>query len=125
MDRDRLESLVKHLEFAPVECDGMARLVATVLVQHNIQYQGMVGSIVPKGFDFSIPHFWVQVGDLIIDYRAQIWLGNNDDVPHGVVFADKFEDIYSGKPCLIEPLPAALFRIMTIPLPDISANWCP
>lgn len=78
-----LEDLVKHLEYAPVECDGMARLVATVLTQHKVAYQGMAGTITPKGCDYTIPHFWVQVGELVIDYRAQMWLGDGKDIPTG------------------------------------------
>lgn len=117
MDAMELERLVGHLANAPVECDGMARLVVTVLEKHNIPYQAMLGEIVPTGLTCSIPHFWVQVGDLIIDYRARMWLGESDQVPDGVVNLADFEHLYQGRPIHLEPLPAVMFEIMRAPFP--------
>ena len=122
MDATHLQALVKHLEFAPVECDGMSRLVATVLSQQGIPFQGMVGSIVPKDTNYRIPHFWVQVGDLVIDYRAQMWLGDASDVPHGVVRAEDYPGIYEGEPFHLEALPESLFQIMKMPFPTELRN---
>jgi hypothetical protein len=118
--QDRLKTLVEHLENAPVECDGMARLVATVLAQNNIAYQGMAGSITPKGCDFSIPHFWVQVGEFVIDYRAQMWLGDDKSIPHGVVRREDFYEIYQGEPFNLTPLSATLYQIMKMPFPVLG-----
>lgn len=122
MQPARLDALVRHLENAPVECDGMARLVATVLSQHKIPYTGMVGRITPKGCDYSIPHFWVQVEDLVIDYRAQMWLGMADGIPHGVVKASDYPDLYKGEPFQLNPLPKVLFDIMKMPFPASLRN---
>ncbi|MDT8924829.1 hypothetical protein RBE51_18725 [Pseudomonas taiwanensis] len=117
-----LEDLVKHLEYAPVECDGMARLVATVLTHHNVAYQGMAGSITPRGCDYTIPHFWVQVGDLVIDYRAQMWLGDGKDIPHGVVKLSDYAALYQGEPFQLDPLSATLYEIMKMPFPIEMRN---
>lgn len=122
MRAQALEDLIKHLECAPVECDGMARLVATVLTQHQIAYQGMAGAITPKGCDYTIPHFWVQVGDLVIDYRAQMWLGNGEGIPHGVIKLADFAEFYQGEPFELSPLSATLFEIMKMPFPAKMRN---
>jgi hypothetical protein len=39
----RLQALLDPLAKSPVECDGMTQLVATVLAENGIAYQGYCG----------------------------------------------------------------------------------
>lgn len=115
--QQRLEALLSHLDDKPVECDGMSSLVATLLHRNGIAYQGMCGQIVPKQLGSPIPHVWVEVGELVVDFRARMWMGDLPDVPHGVFLKADHPDLYRGNPVEIEPLPDFLFQILQIPFP--------
>ena len=85
-----LRELLDELDEANAECDGVTRLVSTV-----------------------DRHFWVECGALRIDYRARMWLGDDDCVPHGVHSPDQYPLIaYAGKPVYMEPLSDPLFSII-------------
>lgn len=109
-----LRSLLDSLDAAGVECDGMTRLVCTVLANAGIEHQAYVGSL-QLDSGATIPHLWVEVGDVLIDYRARMWLGNTADVPHGVVLKGDLCISYSGQPIDVPPLSAALFTILALP----------
>jgi len=115
--QQRLEALLSHLDDKPVECDGMSSLVATLLHRNGINYQGMCGQIIPKHLGSPIPHVWIEVGGLVVDYRARMWMGNEQEVPHGVFPKTDYPDLYRGNPVGIEPLPDFLFEILQIPFP--------
>lgn len=117
MDALKLSSLLDPLDTAPVECDGMSSLVATLLTQQGIQYQGMAGAIQPAGHSGVIPHFWIEVGDLVIDYRARMWLGDKPDIPHGVFIKADHAQRYQGTPVQLDPLPDFIFQMLKMPFP--------
>lgn len=117
MDALKLSVLLDPLDSAPVECDGMSSLVATLLSKDGVQYQGMAGSIQPAGHSGVIPHFWIEVGDLVIDYRARMWLGDNPQIPHGVFCKADHALRYQGTPVEISPLPEFIFQMLKMPFP--------
>lgn len=114
-----LRELLYHLDAAPVECDGMARLITTVLQEHSIDHQVMVGSVTLNGNVIPL-HYWVMVGDLTIDYRARMWLGESALVPHGIFRQDACAARYQGEPVQMDALSPALVAIMTTPMPSLE-----
>ncbi len=109
-----------------LECDGMTNVLHYYLTQAGIDhavYQGYVIEDGPAGEGITW-HMWVtaqtQEGPAIIDYRAQMWLGEREAVPRGVFLPEHYPTIqYHGDP--IEPLvlPAGLIQFM-IERPDIE-----
>jgi hypothetical protein len=117
LDALKLSLLLDPLDSAPVECDGMSSLVATLLSKEGVQYQGMSGSIQPTGQSGVIPHFWIEVDDLVIDYRARMWLGDHPEIPHGVFSKADHAQRYQGTPVQINPLPEFIFQMLKMPFP--------
>lgn len=110
-----LRALLDPLDAAPVECDGMARLVVTRLAEAGIEYRVFLGRL-SLGERVVQPHFWVEVGPWRIDYRAAMWLGSGPDVPHGIVpLAGPCE--YVGQLIQLDPLPSWLFDLLFQPFP--------
>ncbi len=115
-----LRALLDPLDAAPVECDGMARLVVTRLVEAGIEHRAFLGWLA-LGERVVQPHFWVEVGPWRIDYRAAMWLGGGPDVPHGIVPLDG-PCQYVGRPIVLAPLPPALFELLSQP-PSWPETW--
>jgi hypothetical protein len=111
-----LRELLNDLDAAPVECDGMVRLITTRLQERGVEHRVMVGSVVLN--DDSIPlHYWVEVGDLTIDYRARMWLGDGPLVPHGIFRQDTCAARYRGEQTPMEALSPAVVSILMMPMP--------
>jgi hypothetical protein len=115
---ERLRALLDPLDSADVECDGMARLVCTVLSREQIEHSSFVGQLQLDG-QMVRPHFWVEVGPVLIDYRARMWLGERDDVPHGVCLKSEIAAVCDGELYPINPLPAHVFQLLALPRPEI------
>ena len=110
-----IESLLDPYDSSQTECDGMTRICHTILSRHYIEHQPMMGTLQFDG-QRMYHHFWIDLpsGERI-DYRARMWLGNSDRVPHGVFQPENFPDvIYEGKPIELELLPPVLLEIMTV-----------
>ncbi len=113
-DRQKIQLLLDPYKKSPVECDGMVRLCSTILYQHDIEHQPMVGTL-SKGERTISPHFWLDLpsGERI-DYRARMWLGNSESVPHGIFVPSEYPQVnYKGNSIKLEPLPQFLFEILT------------
>ena len=105
---------LNRLDGLPVECDGMTRLVVTLLERHQQPFQAFYGAVTVGESRFE-HHFWVVTEGCIIDYRARMWLG--DDAPHGVFSLKEFGHCYSGEPVVVSPLSPALEAILKLPIP--------
>lgn len=111
-----LTDLLAPLDEAPVECDGMCRLIATQLFNSGIPYQAKYGTLTLQGRIVST-HFWIEVGPYLIDFRARMWLGDSHEVPHGVFPRMKFPTaVYAGADVEMPPLSPELFTILCIPI---------
>lgn len=106
---EALKSTLRKYDKCQLECDGLTRVLHTVLYRLNYPHTVMVGSITLEYIRFS-PHFWIELPDgRKVDYRARMWLGRK--APHGI-----FEQslvVYKGEPIEWEPLSDALFDILT------------
>ena len=115
--QQKIKHLLAPYDSSPTECDGMTRICHTVLTQHGIEHQSMMG-VLTKDKQKVEPHFWIDLSSgERIDYRAKMWLRNSDCVPHGVFQPTYFPDvIYRGVPVELELLSPMLLKIMT-------TNW--
>lgn len=96
-DREALEKLTEVVDTLPVECDGATRIVHVLLKRAGVPHDVYMG-IVETWEDEYIPlHWWIKVNEFIIDYRARMWLSDNDEVPHGVFNPDNHPEVeYTG-----------------------------
>ncbi len=98
--------LSKHLdgldkELATLECDGLTRVISMILYRSNIPHYISIGKI--KSEFGVIPHFWITLDDgFFIDYRAKLWLKNENNVPHGI-FKDYDESVMNYKGINVNP----------------------
>lgn len=111
----KIHNLLAPYDSSTTECDGIVRLCHTVLVQHHIEHQPMIG-ILTKGHKEISPHFWIELpSGECIDYRARMWLGNSEEVPHGVFQPTDFPSVnYEGEPVELVLLSPVLFKILTL-----------
>ncbi len=103
------------------ECDGMTRIVQYYLAMFEVEHTIMAGKLVnyKSGHDVA-PHFWIYVpanrwepDGLIIDYRARMWCGDEQDVPHGVFAARDFPRFrHVGQPTQWPLLPGQIISLM-------------
>ena len=69
-----------------LECDGLTRVLSYLLTKANVEHRAMLGKITDQKTQqrFS-PHFWLVLPDgRHIDYRARMWLGRHEHIPHGI-----------------------------------------
>jgi hypothetical protein len=121
--RQRIQELLDPYDSSQTECDGMTRICHTVGVRHGIDHQPRVGLLQHKAREIE-PHFWIDLpnGDRI-DYRARMWLGQEEGVPHGVFNPQNFPDvIYQGEAIVLESLPPVVLSIMTLQFDALDLN---
>ncbi|MTJ14688.1 hypothetical protein FJR11_19325 [Anabaena sp. UHCC 0187] len=110
----KIKQLLDPYDSSQTECDGMTRICHTVLTQHNIEHQPMIGVLILHNQEIQ-PHFWIDLpnGERI-DYRAKMWL-IGENLPHGVFQPQDFPDvIYTGEPIELDILIPELFSMLTL-----------
>ncbi|MDH6674341.1 hypothetical protein M2277_005033 [Paenibacillus sp. LBL] len=67
-----------------LECDGMTRLISGILQDAGVVHFISTGYVELNGRTVA-PHYWITLKDgSYIDYRLRMWLGESDDIPHGL-----------------------------------------
>ncbi len=113
--QQKIKNLLDPYDYSQTECDGMSRIIHTVLATEGIEHQLRMGILIKDKQEVE-PHFWIDLpsGERI-DYRARMWLGDNLSVPHGIFQPNDFPNIiYSGIPVELELLSSVLLKIMTL-----------
>ena len=73
------------LDSLPLECDGMTRVVSTLLQKEGIGHRVNVGALRIATLGDIAHHWWISFPDgRICDFRARMWLGMNALIPHGI-----------------------------------------
>lgn len=110
--KEQIEAILAPYDRCPLECDGFTRIASYLLNKHKIAHQTMGGYATWRGKVVS-PHWWIQVGSLVVDYRLRMWCG--PDAPHGVVEGGSVE--YMGDPSPMQ-CNDVIFEILTGRVPD-------
>jgi len=111
MRRGGVLELTNPYDGAALECDGMTRVLHTVLMRHRIPHVPMVGSVDWNGKHFN-PHFWIDLpSGNVVDYRLRMWFGGK--APHGIFNPRNAGVIYEGRRANMPPLPDYLFEVLT------------
>lgn len=120
IEASELRTLLDQYDSCDLECDGMTRVIHTVLADNNIEHQVVFGRL-SLGSGVVNPHLWIECEGYLIDYRARMWLGAN--APHGVFQAsDHPEAIYQGRQVEMLLLGKNLFRILTGKTPVVLVS---
>jgi len=64
-----------------LECDGSSSVLSYYMTEIGVEHKAYVGAVYLKNKKFE-PHFWIEAGDYIIDFKTKMWLG--DDALQGV-----------------------------------------
>lgn len=100
---DALEIGLLPLEETGLYCDGMTYVISYLLRKGGIPHRCYIGYVKDeKHGDLVAPHCWVKLegdGDWVVDLRLRTWLGDDDEVPHGVFQTTKWTRFtYKGEP---------------------------
>jgi len=107
---ERVRKLTTPYDNCALECDGLSRVLHTVLVKEGIEHRFLTG-IAMWGCDIICPHWWIELPDgWVVDYRMRMWLGER--APHGVFQPDD-ETTYAAEAEAEGVLPDFLFRLLT------------
>jgi len=87
-----IEQLVKPYIDLPLECDGLTRVISYILDKNNIKHKTCIGLISNKK-DKVVEHYWIELSDgRYIDYRARMWLGDDESVPNGIFNPENYKE---------------------------------
>ena len=106
-----IEEILEPFANAPVECDGMTRIIHSLLAIDKIKHHTYSGYITYEGK--SVYHWWIDKDGYRIDYRARMWLGNGIRIPHGIFRPIDYPYVeYNGVVIDIPVLNPAMFKIL-------------
>lgn len=119
MDANAVATLAERLasvDALALECDGLTRVISTLMQRDGIAHQVCVGSLTISDVGMIPLHWWIVLSDgRICDYRARMWLGQSVEVPHGL-FVPCQKQLYTISN-MVEPadirLSEALFNVLT------------
>lgn len=104
-----LEAALSLYDMAHLECDGLTRVLHTILARENIPHTVWMGRL--SWADKAVTHFWIKLATgETVDYRARMWLG--PQAPHGIFRAEETEAIYLGHQIEMDILPEWLFNLL-------------
>lgn len=108
MNIQSIIKLIEKYDDTNTECDGLTRIIHTVLSNNRVAHKVFFGSV-SLGKKLFFPHYWIKLpNNLVIDYRARMWLGPK--AQHGV-FKPK-ENVYDGDQIDMPVLDDFLFDIL-------------
>lgn len=83
------------LDLLPLECDGLTRLISTLLQRDMVDHRVYIGSVDIDGVGGISYHWWIALHDgRFLDFRLRMWLGSDPCVPHGMI-SSEYSRIYS------------------------------
>jgi len=84
-----------------LECDGATTAISTFLRNHQVDHVVKFGAV-SLGEQIMAPHFWIEIGNKVIDFRLEMWFGKSPDVPHGVFNPENTAVDYEGEEIQIQ-----------------------
>jgi len=113
---DELEFALLSLEDARVDSDCMTFVISKILDDRGVFHQCRVGYAEDRLSRMTTaPHCWVELEQgWCIDLRLRQWLGDEDDLPHGVFQPSDYPRArYQGTALLVPRLDVEDLRAMT------------
>lgn len=90
-----LAALLAPVDSLPLECDGLTRVISTLFQRDGIPHGVNIGALSVAGVGTIPHHWWIALPNgQVCDYRARMWLGKTEQVPHGI-FAPDLCHVYS------------------------------
>lgn len=117
MDNQLIDLLAFYAGYECLECDGLTRVLHTILCEQGIEHTTYVGKVYYSFKQQQAPiQFWLDLSpELRVDYRLQRWFGSGDHIPHGIFNPSRFPSIqYDGDAVELPVLPKSLIKLMLI-----------
>ncbi|MAK50718.1 hypothetical protein [Marinobacter sp.] len=113
---DELEFALLSLEDARVDSDCMTFVISKILDDRGVFHQCRVGYAEDRLSRMTTaPHCWIELEQgWCIDLRLRQWLGDEDDLPHGVFQPTNYPRVrYQGTALVVPHLDVEDLRAMT------------
>ena len=113
---DELEFALLSLEDARVYSDCMTFVISKILDDRGVFHQCRVGYAEDRLSRMTTaPHCWIELEQgWCIDLRLRQWLGDEDDLPHGVFQPTNYPRVrYQGTALVVPHLDVEDLRAMT------------
>jgi hypothetical protein len=113
---DELEFALLPLEDAKIDSDCMTFVISNALSEQGIFHQCRIGYAEDRLSRMATaPHCWIELQQgWCIDLRLRQWLGDEDDLPHGVFQPSNYPRVlYQGTAWLVSRLDTEDLRAMT------------
>lgn len=91
------------------DCTGLTMIISALLSRAEIPHRCMHGSVMHMpSQSHVVPHYWIELEqDIVVDLRLRMWLGDTDDIPHGIFEKALALDLrYTGKGVSMQTLSA-------------------
>lgn len=90
-----LGEILKSLDDVSLECDGLTRVISLILLKSGISHHIITGTVEKTDGSARIqPHLWIVLENgKYIDFRARMWLGNDESIPHGHFHPSNFPSV--------------------------------
>ena len=86
----------QYCEGRILDCDGATNIISTFLNDNGVQHVTKCGTVRLKQGEFT-PHFWIEIGNQVIDFKLRKWFGEEPDIPHGVFNPNTVGAEYEGE----------------------------
>lgn len=113
---DELEFALLQLEEANTDSNCMTSVISNALSEQGIFHQCRIGYAEDRMTQMTTaPHCWIELEQgWCIDLRLRQWLGDEDDLPHGVFQQSNYPRVrYQGTAWMISSLDTEDLRAMT------------
>ena len=113
---DELELALLLLEDARIDSDCMTFVISSILSKHHIFHQCRIGYVEDRATRMlTSAHCWIELEQgWCIDLRLRQWLGDEDEIPHGVFrFSDYPRVKYQGLPLQVATLDETQLETLT------------
>lgn len=95
-----LDLIFTQVEDCAVDCNEMSMIISSLLKYMGIKHNVILGFVehLPSKSVIS-PHVWINLSNGIkVDYRLRRWLGDVDEIPHGVFRSGQYLEEVDYKP---------------------------
>ncbi|QCF28113.1 hypothetical protein [Hydrocarboniclastica marina] len=93
-----IELVALDLDKLELDCNGISDLISIQLEEQGIQHQRMCGLATHNRTGKRVfPHCWILLtSGHVVDVRLRKWLGEGNDIPHGVFRPTRSSMLYQG-----------------------------